>query len=114
METNAKEQRLWKGRRVLAYDGSTVPMPDTPENQKAYPQPPQQKPGVGFPLARMAAFFSLSCGAVVELGICRNSGKGNSELGMLRKLWNSDHFEHSTIFVFRRTFQLRSPSCRQQ
>ena len=88
LEANAKEQWLWKGRRVLAYDGSTVSMPDTPENQQAYPQPPQQKPGVGFPLARIAAFFSLSCGAVVDLAICRYSGKGNSELGMLRKLWD--------------------------
>ena len=88
LETNVKEQWLWKRRRVLAYDGSTVSMPDTKENQEAYPQPPQQKRGVGFPLARIAAFFSLSCGAVVELGICRNKGKGNSELGMLRRLWN--------------------------
>ncbi len=88
LDTKAEEQWLWNGRRVLAYDGSTVSMPDTPENQQAYPQPPQQKPGVGFPLARIAAFFSLSCGAVVDLAICRYAGKGQSELGMLRKLWN--------------------------
>ena len=88
LENSAKEQWLWKRRRVLAYDGSTVSMPDTAENQQAYPQPPQQKPGVGFPLARIAAFFSLSCGAVVDLAICRYAGKGQSELGMLRKLWN--------------------------
>ena len=25
---------------------------------------------------------------MVELGICSNEGKGNSELGLLRKLWN--------------------------
>ena len=61
---------LWKGRRVLAYDGSTVSMPDTAENQQVYPQPPQQQPGLGFPLARIAAFFSLSCGAVIDLAIC--------------------------------------------
>ncbi len=88
LEANANEQWLWNGRRVLAYDGSTVSMPDTPENQQAYPQPPQQKPGVGFPLARIAVFFSLSCGAVVDLAMCRYAGKGNSELGMLRKLWD--------------------------
>ena len=35
LETNAQEQWLWNGRRVLAYDGSTVSMPDTPENQQA-------------------------------------------------------------------------------
>ena len=71
LETNADPQWLWKRRRVHAYDGSTVSMPDTPENQRAYPQPNTQKPGVGFPLARIAAVFSLSCGAVLDLGICR-------------------------------------------
>jgi len=88
LDNSAEERWLWKGRRVLSYDGSTVSMPDTPENQQAYPQPPQQKPGVGFPLARIAAFFSLSCGAVIDLSICSYSGKGHSELGMLRKLWD--------------------------
>lgn len=62
-------------------------MPDTPENQRAYPQPTQQASGIGFPIVRIAAFFSLSCGAVLDLDICNNSGKGHSELGMLRKMW---------------------------
>ena len=87
LDHSAKKEWLWKGRRVLAYDGSTVSMPDTAENQQAYPQPPQQEPGLGFPLARIAAFFSLSCGAVLDLAICSNAGKGHSELGMLRRLW---------------------------
>jgi len=88
LDKSAKESWLWKRRRVLAYDGSTVSMPDTAENQRAYPQPPQQQPGLGFPLARIAAFFSLSCGAVMDLAICSYSGKGHSELGMLHKLWD--------------------------
>jgi DDE family transposase len=87
LDESAHDHWLWKGRRVLAYDGSTVSMPDTAENQQAYPQPPQQEPGLGFPLARIAAFFSLSCGAVLDLAICSNYGKGHSELGMLRKMW---------------------------
>jgi hypothetical protein len=87
LEEGAQGRWLWNGRRVLAYDGSTVSMPDTAENQQAYPQPPQQEPGLGFPLARIAAFFSLSCGAVLDLAICSNVGKGHSELGMLRRLW---------------------------
>jgi hypothetical protein len=89
LEAQTKDRWLWNGRRVLVYDGSTVSMPDTPENQQAYPQPPQQQPGVGFPLARIAAFFSLSCGVVVDLAICRYAGKGQSELGMLRTLWHN-------------------------
>ena len=88
LENNADPNWLWKRRRVLAYDGSTVSMPDTMKNQQAYPQPPTQKPGVGFPLARIAAFFSLSCGAIIDLAICRYAGKGQSELGMLRSLWD--------------------------
>ena len=63
-------------------------MPDTPENQRDYPQPDTQKPGLGFPLARIAAIFSLACGAVLDVGICRYAGKGQSELGMLRTLWD--------------------------
>jgi hypothetical protein len=79
---------LWKQRRVYVYDGSSVSMPDTPQNQHDYPQPDTQKPGLGFPMARIAVVFSLACGAVLDLGICRYAGKGQSELGMLRKLWD--------------------------
>ena len=89
LDESADKQWLWKRRRVLVDDGSTVSMPETEENQRADPQPPQQQPGVGFPLARMAAFFSLSCGAVLDLVICSYSGKGHSELGMLRTLWDT-------------------------
>jgi hypothetical protein len=88
LEAGADPQWLWKGRRVYAFDGSTVSMPDTPENQRAYPQNVAQKPGLGFPIARIAAVFSLACGAVLDVGICRYAGKGQSELGMLRTLWN--------------------------
>src|SRR4029450_6384791 len=86
LEHAADRRWLWKGRRVYVYDGSSVTMPDTPANQAAYPQPVAQKPRLGVPLARIAAVFSLACGAVVDLGICRYAGKGQSELGMLRTL----------------------------
>jgi hypothetical protein len=46
-----------------------------------------QQPGLGFPIARIAAVFSLACGAVLDLGICRYVGKGQSEAGLLRTLW---------------------------
>lgn len=88
LDDNVDPKWLWKRRRVYVYDGSSVSMPDTPENQAGYPQPVAQRPGLGFPLARIAAVFSLACGAVLDLGICRYAGKGQSELGMLRKLWN--------------------------
>lgn len=87
LDAQVDRQWLWQRRRVYLDDGSSVSMPDTPKNQAAYPQPVVQKPGLGFPLARIAAVFSLACGAVLDLGICRYAGKGQSALGMLRSLW---------------------------
>ena len=86
LDANIDSGWLWKDRRVYVFDGSTVSMPDTRKNQQAYPQVGTQKPGLGFPIARIAALFSLSCGAVTELAFCRYAGKGQSELGMLRKM----------------------------
>ena len=88
LETNVDSRWLWKQRRVYVFDGSTVTMPDTEENQRAYPQPKVQQPGLGFPLARIGALFSLASGGVLDLGICRYAGKGQSESGMLRAMWS--------------------------
>lgn len=88
LEAKVDPQWLWKGRRVHVFDGSSVSMPDTLENQRAYPQPDTQKPGLGFPLARVAVVFSLACGAVLDLAIRRYAGKGQSELAMFRTMWN--------------------------
>ena len=76
----------WLGRTVKLFDGSTVSMPDTPENQAAYPQSRTQAAGVGFPLARIGVLFSLSVGTVLNLGIRRWAGKLQSELAMLRDM----------------------------
>src|SRR3984893_10387041 len=50
LEEGVDPRWLWKGRRVHVYDGSSVTMPDTPQNQAEYPQPVAQKPGLCFPL----------------------------------------------------------------
>src|SRR5262245_3320913 len=86
LDAGADKGWLWKRRRVYVSDGSSVTRPDTPANQAEYPQPVAQKPGLGFPLARIGAAFSRACGAVVGLGICRYAGKGQSDLGVLRTL----------------------------
>jgi hypothetical protein len=79
-------QWRWLGRVVKLFDGSTVSMPDTSENQEAFPQSRTQAPGVGFPLARIGVLFSLAVGTVLELGIRRWAGKHQSELAMLRDM----------------------------
>jgi hypothetical protein len=52
----------WRGRRVQVADGTGLSMPDTPGNRAAYPILGSQKPGVGFPQARLVALFSLVTG----------------------------------------------------
>jgi hypothetical protein len=89
LEANVDPRWLWKGRHVYLFDGTTVTMPDTPENQEAYPQVYNQKPGLGFPIARLGALISLACGAVVNLGFCQYAGKGQGEVSLLRRLWDS-------------------------
>ena len=88
LDARAERDWLWKGRRVYLFDGTTVTMPDTPENQKAYPQVYNQKPGLGFPIARIGAVISLACGAIVNLGFCQYAGKGQGEVSLLRRLWD--------------------------
>ncbi|RCJ21440.1 transposase [Nostoc minutum NIES-26] len=69
LEKKVTEEHLWCGRNVLVIDGSTVSMPDTVENQKEYPQPSSQKPGCGFPIAKIGVIFSLVTGGAVALCI---------------------------------------------
>jgi len=87
LEAKVDRRWLWKGRRVYMFDGTTVTMPDTSENQQAYPQVYNQKPGLGFPIARIGAITSLSCGVIISLGFCRYAGKGEGEVSLLRRLW---------------------------
>ena len=47
MHAHVPHSWLWQGRPVRLVDGTTLTMPDTPENQSRYPQPRSQKPGPG-------------------------------------------------------------------
>jgi hypothetical protein len=76
----------WRGREVKLVDGTTVSMPDTAANQAEYPQSRSQKAGLGFPLARLVAVISLSCGAVLQWASAPCEGKGNGETALVRRL----------------------------
>lgn len=87
LEARVEPGWLWKGRRVYLFEGSSVAMPDTPANRAEYPLTYNQRPGTGFAVARIGAIISLTCGSILDLGICRYAGKGQSESGLLRRLW---------------------------
>lgn len=80
------EAWLFHGRRAILVDGSAVSMPDTPENQAAYPQPSIQEPGCGFPVARVVVLIALATGVVLDAAIGRCTGKLTGESTLLRGL----------------------------
>jgi len=89
LQMSVADQWKWNGRSVFIVDGSTVSMPDTVENQAVYPQPPNQKPGLGFPLARITVLLSLATGACHDLSIAAYSGKGTGETNLFRKMYDT-------------------------
>jgi hypothetical protein len=86
LEEHSPRDWHWFGRRVRVADGTTVSMPDTAANQKAYPHSRTQKPGLGFPIMRVLVIFSLSVGTVLEAAFNPYQGKETGETAMLRTL----------------------------
>jgi hypothetical protein len=89
LDEQAKDAWLWKGRHVKLVDGSTDEMTDTPANQAEYPQSRTQEPGLGFPVLRLVALFSLATGAVLDCAIGPCRGKKTGEQSLFRQLWDA-------------------------
>jgi putative transposase len=81
------EEWRWCDRRVKVVDGTTVSMPDTAANQREYPQSPSQRPGLGFPIARMVVVFCLATGAALEAAMGKYQGKQTGENALFRRTW---------------------------
>ena len=92
-------ERGWLGRQVWVLDGSSVSMPDTPELQRAFPQPPGQKPGCGFPVAQFVALFCWTTGAVIDLA---TDTIRPHELTLFRRLWH--HFSAGDVVLGDRAY----------
>ena len=91
LSTRAPSSWLWRDRRVKLLDGTTVVMPDTPDNQARYPQPRTQARGLGFPIARIAGVVCLSSGAMVDAAIGPYKGMGGDERTLARGLIDNFH-----------------------
>jgi len=89
----------WLGRRVWMVDGTTVSMPDEPELQTAFPQHASQKPGCGFPIARLVVLFCWATGAIVDVVI---DSLHSHELPLFRKLWH--HFQPGDVALCDRAY----------
>jgi len=93
---------LWHNRHMYLADGTTVSMPDTEANQKAYPQHGTQKQGVGFPIARMVVLLSLATAMVSGMAVGPYQGKETGEPALLRELL--DHFSRGDVLLCDRCY----------
>jgi len=74
-------------------------MPDTPENQAAYPQPSNQKKGCGFPMMKLVGLFSLKSAALLHFA--RGTLRVH-ESQLFRQLWA--HLSQGDIVLGDRAF----------
>ncbi len=88
-EEAVPQEWLWHGRHVHLVDGTTVSMPDTEANQAEYPQNVAQKPGLGFPIARVVVLLSLATAMVRDMALGPYAGKGTGETALFRELLDS-------------------------
>jgi hypothetical protein len=94
-----KMAHLWHGLRPKLIDGTTVSLPDTRKNQRAYPQSRSQKPGCGFPLMKLVGVFSLATGVLLDYA---KGNKHQSELRLLKGLL--DQFKAGDLAMADRGF----------
>jgi hypothetical protein len=94
-----KNAALWHDLRPKVIDATTVGLPDTPKNQRAYPQSGSQKPGCGFPLLRLVGVFSLATGVLLDYA---KGNKHQHELRLLKGLL--DQFKGDDLAVADRGF----------
>jgi len=85
LERKVGEDSRWCGRRVWVVDGASCSMADTPELQESFGQPPGQKQGCGFPVAKLVAMFCWASGAVLDVAV---GPYRSNELALWRQLWD--------------------------
>jgi hypothetical protein len=95
----AQAGQRWKGFCVKVIDGTGISMPDTPKNQRAYPQSKEQKPGCGFPFMKLVGVFSLDTGALLDYA---KGNKHQHELSLLHRLL--DQFKPGDLALADRGF----------
>lgn len=91
LEQAAPEEWLWKGRPTKLVDGSSSRLPDSEENQRAFPQPNSQKKGLGFPLIRWVVLMGLATAAIQGFAYGPYAGKETGETALFRELLEQLH-----------------------
>lgn len=88
LDAQAASSWRWQGRRIRIIDGTTLSMPDTPENQAVFPKQERHQDGLGFPICRVVGVTCLATGALIDAAVGPIKGKGSGENALLRSLFD--------------------------
>ena len=102
LERQVDPSWLWHGLHAKLIDGFTFTMPDTPANQRRFPQQNTQAAGVGLPIARGCAVLSLATAGIFDVSIGPCQGKQTGETALLREILDCLH--EGDLAVFDRYF----------
>lgn len=69
IERHGKETWRWCDRPVKVLDGCGLSMPDSAENRARWPYAGGQKPGCGFPTAKLVGLFCLGTGRLIRFAM---------------------------------------------
>jgi hypothetical protein len=67
VQSHMSDEGRWHGHRTCVVDGSGCSRPDTPALQDTFGQPTEQRPGCGFPVARLLGLFHAGTGVLLKL-----------------------------------------------
>jgi hypothetical protein len=67
VQRSALDEGQWHGHRTFLVDGSGCSMPEMPALQQAFGQPSEQRPGCGFPGARLLGLCHAGSGGLLKL-----------------------------------------------
>lgn len=78
----------WKpyGRHLKGFDGTTLTMPETKENEEQFPKHSNQSNHIGFPILRLVVVISLTLGTLIDYAVGACKGKGTGEVSLLRRI----------------------------
>ncbi len=93
---------LWQSKQVKLVDGFTFTLPDTPDNQRVFPQSVSQSPGLGFPIARACVVLSLAHACMDAIAVGPYAGKDTGETALLRQV--IDCFKPGEVLLADRYF----------
>jgi hypothetical protein len=80
LRRSTEQDSRWRGHRVWIVDGSSFSMPDVPALRQHFGQPPSQRPGCGFPLAKLLAVVDLSTGMLLRAAAAPMRAHESSQL----------------------------------